>query len=571
MKKETKKKEDLKTFLLNALFISFSFVLVTLSQPDWSKICCIITAACGYTLFWKGLLGFESLWQRFILAAVWFGGIEVGHLNWFGADQYVGSPIYVFLIILFFALGGCFAFLSLGLKPPDQLTGYRILGIAGVWTLFEWGRLFFLSGFSWDPIGLNLTATTVGMQLASGFGVFGLSYWVLFTNLFGLKVFQSRKWLPALGIWAALAISPYLFGWSQIAFHNSEVKKNPRDSIAAVLVQTSLYPEQKIGNPFLHKEGRLEALTPVDQWKRILSLLKEHHKKPVDLIAFSEAVVPYGTDVPLYPLSTVIDAFQEIYDVTLIVDGDLGSYVGNSFWAQALARVFNTHVVIGLEDGEMDENRKQIKNVFNAAFLFRPDGKTRERYEKRVLVPLGEYIPFEWCKKLLLPYGIQDSFTPGKEAKVFTSKQLALGLSICYEETYGHLIRENRLKGAQLLINLTNDVWYPHSRLPLVHYYHGRIRAVEAGLPVLRVSNTGVTCAIDSLGNTIALLPFESKKSESPASTLYVKLSTYCYPTLYTRYGDQLIVWLSTLSVFISICAAFLPFPIPLFQRIFKI
>ena len=139
------------------------------------------------------------------------------------------------------------------------------------------------------------------------------------------------------------------------------------------------------------------------------------------------------------------------------------------------------------------------------------------RYEKRILLPIAEYIPFNWVKKFALKYGIADSFTPGLEAKVFQMGRVKTGVSICYEETFGNLMRANRAKGADLLINLTNDAWYPDSRLPSVHYLHGRLRAVELGIPLLRSCNTGVTCGIDALGRTIGMLPFETPRVQTSA------------------------------------------------------
>lgn len=538
--------------LLQYFFLASSLFIVLFSQPDWSPFCCILASALGYALFWKAMLYCPKKRQRFGLALVWFAGVQTVHLNWFMADRYVGIYIYIFILILVVGLGLGFAFLSLAIKPADQLTLWRLLGISGAWTLFEWGRLFFLSGFSWNPVRLALTATMESLQFASAFGLFGLTFWVIMTNLFALKCLKIPVYFGPVAVWIVFAIAPFLYGFGQLSFHKKQMEKLQYPTISTLLIQTALYPEEKVPLSGISTA----TYSPLEQWKRILTLLKPHLKKEIDLIAFSESVVPYGTDVPIFTIEQVSKAFEEILGIRFSYSESPHTPVGNAYWILALANTFCSDIVIGLEDLEEGPEEASLA-AYNAAFFFTPRTWKRQRYEKRVLVPMGEYIPFNWCKKMLAQYGIQDSFTPGKAAKIFPGHKASIGVSICYEETYGHLMRENRLKGAGLLVNLTNDVWYPRSRLPLVHYFHGRVRAVEMGIPVVRATNTGVTCAIDSLGRTVGWLDYENETSSPAAGVLHATVSTYNYPTLYTRYGDSLIIWISLLSVFVGIASLF--------------
>lgn len=522
-----------------------SFFIVALAQPDWSPLCCILAAAIGYALFWKGLLQFTTKKARFLMALLWFGSVEVVHLSWFTADRYVGSFIYLFLFLLFLSLGSLFGLLSLFVQEPKRMHIVRILGIAGGWTLLEWLRLFLLSGFSWNPVGLALTGTLYGMQMASIVGVFGLTFWIFFTNLMGLRLFTHPfPWAYA-ALFAVVALTPYLFGFAQVSFHDRQMKLFPSPSLSIVLVQTSLSPEQKIAYT-----PSVIPFTPHEQWEKILLLLKKHQGKEVDLIVFPETVVPYGTDFPIYTEESVLSAFNKIFGTQFTWEGK--KKVGNSYWSQLLANFFGADVIIGLEDSAPEEMGCEPAE-YNAGFLFSPLSNTRCRYEKRVLVPLGEYIPFNWCRSFLAKYGISDFFRPGSEAKVFMGKRCKMGMSICYEETFGHLMRESRLKGASLLVNLSNDVWYPHSRLPLVHFLHGRVRSVECGIPVVRSCNTGVTCGIDCIGRIVGALDFDREGADASADSLHLYLSSYHYPTLYTHLGDGLIVVLSLIAVIFAL------------------
>ena len=217
--------------------------------------------------------------------------------------------------------------------------------------------------------------------------------------------------------------------------------------------------------------------------------------------------------------------------------------VNNAYWTQALANCFQASVIVGLEDAE--DVCSGIREYYSAAIYFQPNSLgPKDRYAKRVLVPMGEYIPFSFCEKMAQQYGVYGSFTCGKEAKVWNCKGVPLGVSICYEETFGDMMRENREQGAAVLVNLTSDVWYPNSRLPRQHFTHALVRTVEMGIPLIRSCNTGVTGACDSLGREISVL-----EEEDGADSLRVTVPLYTYQTLYSKVGDGLIVGFSFLIV----------------------
>src|SRR3569832_150145 len=118
-------------------------------------------------------------------------------------------------------------------------------------------------------------------------------------------------------------------------------------------------------------------------------------------------------------------------------------------------------------------------------------------------------------------------------------------------------MRQGRLKGARLFVNVTNDNWYPHSRLPKQHYDLARAQAAATGLPLVRACNSGVTAFVNALGSEVAALGDWNK----PA-VLVGKIPLYSIETLYTLWGDQGIIVISifflSLSVFINRKSLFL-------------
>ncbi|MCB1136292.1 MAG: apolipoprotein N-acyltransferase, partial [Chlamydiia bacterium] len=90
-----------------------------------------------------------------------------------------------------------------------------------------------------------------------------------------------------------------------------------------------------------------------------------------------------------------------------------------------------------------------------------------------------------------------------------------------------------------LLVNVTSDVWFPHSRLPIQHLEHGRLRTVENGVPLVRACNTGVTAAVDALGRTIEAFGDADGPYEWKSGALYVQVPLFRYDTLYRWIGQD--------------------------------
>lgn len=555
-------------------FITTAFVLVAFGQPAWISIFGLFAAIGGYTLFWRALTCYPLASQRFWLAGIWFFAVQLVQLSWF-----ISHP-YLYIYAVYFLLSGIFGFqfaiIGMLINPTKPGSIWRLPAIASLWVLMEWSRLFILSGFSFNPIGIALAGNIYALQMASLWGAFGMSFWVLLTNLLGIRAWAKKWQISSVALWMIAAIMPYLFGVAHIYMHDKAIAERDAEKTTrfnAVLVQTAFPVEEAID--FNTKKNMIAYV--IDEWRQILKITKKHYGKSIDLIALPEFVVPFGTYSNIYPIEVVVDAFREILGPESLTalpepkwpfgslqarDNDRKMMVNNAYWLQAMANYYGSGVIAGLEDAEDAAGGE--REHYSAAILFNAEKENEkadeiaeaypERYEKRILVPMGEYIPFSFCRELAKQYGVFGSFTAGKEAKVMTCGGVPFSPSICYEETFGDLMREGRQKGAEMLVNLTSDVWYPNSRLPLQHLEHARLRTVENGVPLLRACNTGVTAAIDSLGRTVAVLGGNDlQKAEWISDSLFVEVPTYIYSTLYSQFGDLIIIGLSFLILSISI------------------
>jgi len=532
--------------LKNSILFVLSFIIVAWGQPDASPLLSLLASSCGFALFWLILFSLPSKKHRFLLSTLWFTAVQSVQLSWLASPQFQGTYIFFVYGGLILFLGAQFGLLSLFFPKNPPLKVKKLLAIAAIWALIEWGRLFILCGFAWNPIGLSMTAFPISSQLASVWGIFGLSFWTALVNLLVLYALTSWSVKRAF-VAGGCFLFPFLFGGLHMQYHDS---KEWNEKTRVALIQTALLPNEK---SFFYHQGHA-YVPPYQQWQAILHYLGEKGNLDVDLIAMPEYTVPFSANKRVYAYEDVKKVLENAWgphDWSYLLEAPLAEkhegngrvrwYVSNLFWAQALADHYGAEVVIGLDDSDEEKGES-----YNAAFHLLPHKMTINRYEKRVLLPLAEYLPFSFLKPLVARYGITDFFSHGKEAKVFEGAY-PLNISICYEECFSHLIREGKLGGAKLFINVTNDAWYPSSRLHLSHFSHGKLRAIENGVPLVRACNTGVTAAVDSLGRTVGQLGSENLELQRGA--LVTDLRLYTYPTLYTYFGDYLIVTLSFLII----------------------
>jgi len=544
------------------IFLSLAaFFIVAFGQPARSLNLSVLSAFCGYAIFWRVLAGYDNPKKRFILSFFWFAAVQSVQLSWMTSHPfyYIYAP-YLFLA----AFMGC-QFGLLGMLVTSNLEIRKILGMAGFWVLMEWIRLFLMSGFSWNPVGMALTGHLYSLQMASVFGIFGLSFFVILTNLTLLTCWMNYK-VKNIALFGLFALTPYIFGIIHLDLHQASAAEN-EEFFTAVLVQPSFAVDEM---DTIQDRKKLIYFV-MDQLRQILEVTKKHQSKKIDLIVLPEYVVPFGTYTTVFPFENIKEIFVGVFGESVLTklpmnddhlvqrflkDGSEQTltFVNNAFWLQSLSNIFDAPVIAGLED--VDDMTHLSRNYYSAALYFIPSCANcliPERYEKRVLVPLGEYIPFTFCQQLAIKYGVTGSFTKGEKAKIFTHPKTPFGVSICYEETFGHVMRENRLGGAKMLVNLTNDGWFPNSTLTKQHFDHARLRSIECGIPLVRACNTGITGGFDSLGRVVAILENSDQQHESLSDSLLINVPTYTYDTLYSKHGDHLILAVSFLSL-IGLC-----------------
>ena len=139
------------------------------------------------------------------------------------------------------------------------------------------------------------------------------------------------------------------------------------------------------------------------------------------------------------------------------------------------------------------------------------------------LVPFGEFIPGDKLIPILQKLAPVGSCTPGELKTlplVVGGRTIPVGVAICFEDTDSAQMRELAKKGAQALVFITNDSWFSHSDETVQHAWQAVARAVETGLPVVRVGNSGVSGTIAPDGRTSWLIGADGKPLVDRSGTM---------------------------------------------------
>ena len=139
----------------------------------------------------------------------------------------------------------------------------------------------------------------------------------------------------------------------------------------------------------------------------------------------------------------------------------------------------------------------------NSALYYDASGQLVGAHDKQLLVPFGEYMPlrdtFPQLTKMVPGVG---NIYPGEQVTSFNLEGTNILPGICYEAVYPHFTRQASIEPqrADLLLNLTNDVWFGDTSAPELHLMVQAQRAVELRLPLIRSTNSGISAVVDITG-----------------------------------------------------------------------
>jgi apolipoprotein N-acyltransferase len=209
---------------------------------------------------------------------------------------------------------------------------------------------------------------------------------------------------------------------------------------------------------------------------------------------------------------------------------------------RALTAINRTPIIFGV----LDIIWKDTENYeyFNAAMLADSSGSVRSQpsYHKAKLVPIVERVPFinpQWFRNLRYFGGLGR----GRDQIVYRLDFGGAGVLICYESIFPEISRAYRKRGADVLLNITNDAWFGRSLAPYQHEAHLALRAIENRISVVRSANTGISGYIDPLGRIRERTGLFEPRTET------YQAETTSIITPYVRFGD----WIGILSLILTL------------------
>jgi len=471
--------------LLPRILATSILLILSFPRPDLgflSLICLIPLLSAASRLKTAGrafLAGWIAGWVWFFISYSW-----VSHSISRFSD--VPFPLDQGIIALLAAVHALYpGFFTALARPFLREKGlWGLLFLPSIWVLLELARSWFPAPFPWLPLGAALWKTAPLRPLYPLMGVYGASFYVVLFNVFIWKILSvERRDRRVLGcVFAALVILP-LVGTLASGTGSGEM-------IKVGVVQGNIAQDLK--------------------WADALAV-----RVHMDLTADAAR---QGAKIIVWPETAL----------TLVLEDKSGIAAS----LRRFASEHDVHLIVGSLGREI---RDEEILIYNRAYHLAPDGRM-ETYDKVVLVPFGEYVPF---KRVL---SFVERLVPGERefAKGSWSGPMSTpvpcGVLICFEAAFPSLGRREVRDGSRILANITNDGWFGRTWGPHQHLALAAVRSGENGVPLLRAANTGISSVVDRKGRIVERIPLDTR------GVIVTDVETGGKPTFYSRFGDWIVI-----------------------------
>ncbi|WMY97316.1 MAG: apolipoprotein N-acyltransferase [Arsenophonus sp.] len=453
---------------------------------------CSIFSLCGLQLI---LLYSNSLKESTLIGFFWGIGFFGYGISWiyisisnFSDNLFIVNIILISILIIYLSLyPAIFSFLINFFFKNTKITRF-IFASPSIWQIIEYIRSSLFTGFSWLQFGYTQIDGPL-KYIAPIFGVEMITFLLMIIS--GLIIFSLIK-----KRFFVFFISLILLFSSKFFKEYKWYIENPKKKATIALVQGNIPQKLKWNHDFIKKIK-----------EKYLNLSKYYLSK-VDIIIWPESAIP-SNELENNEFLTNLDLIlrnKKTSLITGIIESNKNQY-------------FNSIIVLG------DETPYHYP--------------TKNRYKKYHLVPFGEFIPIK--NKISFVKIPQSNFIPGKyKQNQLIVKNIYFSSSICYEIIFSKQIRDNFKKNTDILLTLSNDSWFGNSIGPHQHFQMARMRALELGRPLIRVSNNGITGIINANGQIKNILP------QFISGILYSDIVGTIGETPYFYFGS-LPIWLITL------------------------
>ena len=401
-------------------------------------------------------------------------------------------------------------------REVDNLNAWQsivfVISCGALFVMLEYIRI---QMFPWNFIGVTQYKMLELIQIVKWTGIYGVSFLVVGMNAalalviwyllekFRSKEVKFRGAAAAAGFMLILIVLSVIYGF--FARSNAEKSYQAGRKVRFGIVQGDI-SQRRVSTAEMAKEA-------LDTY---MKMSYELAPQQPDIIIWPETAVPY----PYF-----------------------GGHIVSAYFRRDVY-VFAVKTKIPLLLGTLDfvNVSGDDYDMTNSAFLISKDGRVAARYAKINRVPYGEFVPFRefLSDELAEKFGMGRDLRAGDDpTPLEVLPGVRAGMAICYESIFASLARNEANLGANILIAINNDAWYPESSEPEQHAANAVFRAIETGLPALRSGNNGASVLIlpsGRIGWMIGKRDLLARERVSGVAEVLVQDRPE--KTFYTRFGD---------------------------------
>ncbi|HAG91902.1 MAG TPA: apolipoprotein N-acyltransferase [Bdellovibrionales bacterium] len=447
---------------------------------------------------------------QFVFTAIGFNWVfytirEFGNLHW--SLALLGALAFFSFANLQIPLAGWIWFLLFGKSKNPAV---RVLGLITSLALLE--RLFPMI-FDWHLGYPWLWAGFPAYQLADLIGFFGLSSltWI-FQGIFLYTLVRHSNWKAYTGLGISLAAFAVLnlWGWAH------KPQWNPEKQVSVGIIQANIgnLEKQMAEKGFRFRQSILD---------RYFRLSLEASKEQPDFILWPETA---------FPDFLTPETFQE------------------GFYGNQVRGFLKEKDPTWLVTGTYSKNPEG--KITNSIVVLSKNGYEQLPYHKTHLLAFGEFIPgahiFPQLKSWL---PMVADFARGNGPTVLEVKEVRAGMQICYEGLFDNFSRSLAQKGAEILINVTNDSWFGTWQEPYQHMTMTLARSIEVRLPLIRSTNTGISTVQLPKGQLELQSPMNQEWQhvysvpyrKNPPLTVFSGFGYWVFPILLVALWAWALIW----------------------------
>ncbi len=444
----------------------------------------------------------SSYKEAFLVGFAFYVGHYATLTPWImSVAQHIGSILYLgyVALVLFVAL-----YYGVGALIIKKV-GIKYLPF--VFIIIEFIRQFGELKFPWGYSGYIFGFNNYFIQSADIFGVFGLS---LIFYVFMLLVYYGLKYKNKLfyNIAAIIFIVNYVYGISTYQKQDENLSEMNIGVLQSNISQKIKWDKEFRDSTYIIYSSLVESVTT----------------DSTDIIIWPE------TSSPSYLL-------RSKYDIKRVLE---------------IVRKSNTYNFVGGLRLQEDKTERIGYKYYNSMFMFDKFGNKIADYDKSVLVPFGEYLPFTSYFTFLdnIDFG-QSDFSFGERENLIKVKDAVISTFICFEILSPNYVKNQVAKGSNLLVTTSNDAWFDFME-PEQHFDFARFRAIENRRYLVRSGSIGKSAIITESGKILKSVELRERGS------FLEKVKLFGHRTVYNKYGDWIVyfamfVILVRLSVLLKI------------------